>query len=329
MKAAAQKYRRLDKPIQQASLEEVSARLGAVMETIQKRKKQHARDMRSLYEWHATVYRDEMEDMRRCKDEYSPHATKVGLPFEPELCCCCCLLSVRLTQETGRLYAHSRLPRVNPTVRSFNSVVAQHRWAYLKSMIPLQHEVKDLEEARIRKEEARVADEQRRRNELERQRLMKEKAFPTSIDDYHAKSPAVQKLVREYLTETYPLRRTRMIQQHMWDKEAAEKMLGVMQTNVSTKLGRWDDKLTTCYSQLLQQSSRRRSYKTSMRHLPTLRGIRGLRVDRIEGFLSSTRRILHVCFFCFYLAQAMSVCCFPGPAWNDETSAWVSIGLMV
>ena len=86
MKAAAQKYRRLDKPIQQASLEEVSARLGAVMETIQKRKKQHARDMRSLYEWHATVYRDEMEDMRRCKDEYSPHATKVGLPFELELC---------------------------------------------------------------------------------------------------------------------------------------------------------------------------------------------------------------------------------------------------
>ncbi|KAI5897702.1 uncharacterized protein SCHCODRAFT_02610006 [Schizophyllum commune H4-8] len=209
MKAAAQKYRRLDKPIQQASLEEVSARLGAVMETIQKRKKQHARDMRSLYEWHATVYRDEMEDMRRCKDEYSPNATK----------------------ETGRLYAHSRLPRVNPTVRSFNSVVAQHRWAYLKSMIPLQREVKDLEEARIRKEEARVADEQRRRNELERQRIMKEKAFPTSIDDYHAKSPAVQKLVREYLTETYPLRRTRMIQQHMWDKEAAEKMLAMMQNN--------------------------------------------------------------------------------------------------
>ena len=67
-------------------------------------------------------------------------------------------------------------------------------------MIPLQREVKDLEEARIRKEEARVADEQRRRNELERQRLMKEKAFPTSIDDYHAKSPAVQKLVRERRT---------------------------------------------------------------------------------------------------------------------------------
>ena len=88
LKAAAQKYRRLDKPIQQASLEEVSARLGAVMETIQKRKKQHARDMRSLYEWHATVYRDEMEDMRRCKDEYSPHVTKVSLSLAPELCFC-------------------------------------------------------------------------------------------------------------------------------------------------------------------------------------------------------------------------------------------------
>ncbi|KAL1748900.1 hypothetical protein HDZ31DRAFT_59786 [Schizophyllum fasciatum] len=211
MKAAAHRYRRLDKPIQQATLEEVSERLAAVMETIQKRKKTHARDMRSLYEWHATVYRDEAEDMRRCKDEYSPHSNKAG--------------------EIVRLYARNRLGRVNPTVRAFTSVLAQHRWAYLKAMIPLQRELKDLEEARIRKEEARDAEERRRRNELERQRLLKEKAFPTSIDDYHAKSPAVQKLVREFLTENTPLRRIRMIQQHQWDKEAAERMLAIMRSN--------------------------------------------------------------------------------------------------
>ena len=119
-----------------------------------------------------------------------------------------------------------------------------------------------------------------------------------------------------------------MIQQHMWDKDAAEKMLGVMQTNVSTKrLERWDDELTTCYSQLLQRLSRQRKYRTSMQHLPTLRGIRGLRVDRIEGFLGSSKCMLCVSFF--DSTQIMSVCWFLCAACQSDTTERHPIGLMV
>ncbi|TRM65800.1 hypothetical protein BD626DRAFT_566456 [Schizophyllum amplum] len=209
MRTVAAKHRRLNKSIQQATLEEVQARLVAVMEAIQARKQAHARDMKRLYEWHAAVYRDEAEDMRRSKDDDN----------------------LRSRDAVSKLYAQSRLRRSNPTVRAFTSVVAQHRWAYLKAMLPLQREIKDLEEARIRKEEARRVEEARRLQEQDRLRMLKEKAFPTSIEDYHSKPPHIQRLVREFLTETVPARRQRMIQTQSWSKPATDHMLGVMQNS--------------------------------------------------------------------------------------------------
>ena len=153
--------------IKQANEEpETSAAVKARMQELQK---QHTEEVRTLYEWHAQDYYDEMLDLSRSENDYhgadaEVRAVFLFLPRAPSP-----WRSVLRMHECTVPQAFYRRSRACfDLATAFDDELDRHHYAHLASLHPLNKQYN-----KFRKQE----------EEWQRQR---DKQFPTSLADFHA-----------------------------------------------------------------------------------------------------------------------------------------------